>query len=64
MKGSVITVFTNHPMSREHYIVRHTLVSKDGDVLGARTSYPKDEKAISTFSISDSYNEVFCYKFL
>ena len=38
-----LTIKTKHPMNEEHYIVRHTLVSADGQVLGATTFYPSDK---------------------
>ncbi len=54
--GSKVTIITGHPMSQEHYIVRHTLVLEDGTVLGAKTFYPpKDTKALSTFELPAGY---------
>lgn len=55
IKGSSITLFTDHPMSEVHYIVRHTLVDKNGKVIGSKTFYPMDEKAISHFEIPSGY---------
>lgn len=37
-----LTMKTKHSMNEEHYIVRHTLVSGAGEVLGATTFYPTD----------------------
>ncbi len=48
--GKKVTIETKHGMSEKHYIVRHTLVSADGKVLGAKTFYPTD-KPISTFEL-------------
>ena len=39
----VVDVETPHGMSEAHYIVRHTLVSQCGKVLGAKTFTWKDE---------------------
>ncbi len=59
-EGDRVTITTPHPMSKAHYIVRHTLVLKDGTVVGAKTFYPdKDKKAISTFELPAGYQEGF-----
>ena len=34
VEGNEVTVKTTHGMSEKHYIVRHTIVGKDGAVLG------------------------------
>jgi superoxide reductase len=58
--GSRVTVTTAHPMSQEHYIVRHTLVLEDGTVVGAKTFYPlQDTKAVSTFELPAGYKSKF-----
>jgi superoxide reductase len=51
VKGSTVTILTAHPMSKKHYIVRHTLVSADGKVLGEKTFYPTDKTALSTYQL-------------
>ena len=38
-----LNVETNHGMSEEHYIVRHSVVSDCGKVLGAKTFHWKDD---------------------
>jgi superoxide reductase len=65
--GNTITVATNHPMSEIHYIVRHTLISEKGTVIGAMTFVPDDEKAVSTYQLPDNvgskiYATSFCNK--
>jgi len=65
VEGKKVTLTTRHPMSEKHYIVRHTLVSADGKVLGSKTFYPSDKEAVSTYelaSISGSklYATSFC----
>ncbi len=55
VKGRKVTLLTVHVMSAKHYIVRHTLVSARGDFLGAKTFYPKDEKAESTHILPQGF---------
>ena len=67
IEGKTVTVLTPHPMSQKHYIVRHTLVAEDGTVIGAKTFYPTDKKAISTYTLPDKpgkklYATSFCNK--
>jgi superoxide reductase len=51
--GQKVTITTDHSMSEKHYIVRHTLVSENGKVLGAKTFSPSDDKAVSTFELAE-----------
>ncbi len=56
VEGRKVTITTPHPMSQEHYIVRHTLVLKDGAVAGEKTFFPvKDTTAVSTFELPEGY---------
>ena len=55
VKGKKVTITTMHPMLEKHYIVRHTLVSGDGKVLGEKTFYPSDPKAESTYELPEGY---------
>jgi len=43
-------------MSAIHYIVRHTLVTADGTVLGEHTFSGSDEKAVSTVTLPDGFS--------
>jgi superoxide reductase len=42
VQGAAVSILTSHPMSTEHFIVRHTLVSEGGEVIGAATFTPDD----------------------
>jgi len=61
-----LTVETSHGMSEEHYIVRHTVVSSKGEVLGAKTFSWKD-KPISEYEVAlpegENGNTVFVTSF-
>ena len=52
--GSKVSITTDHGMSEIHYIVRHTLVDKNGNVIGYKTFYPTDEPK-SSFDIPQGY---------
>jgi superoxide reductase len=49
--GMKVGVATKHPMSEKHFIVRHTLVAADGTVVGAKTFFPTDAEAASSFEV-------------
>ena len=55
VEGGKASLITKHPMSEEHYIVRHTLVLADGTVAGEKTFSPSDEKAESLFDLPADY---------
>jgi superoxide reductase len=57
VEGNKVTVTTTHGMTDEHYIVRHTIVSKNGNVLGEKTFYPSDSEAKSVFELSGVSSE-------
>lgn len=57
VEGNKVTVTTTHGMSGEHYIVRHTIVSGNGDVLGEKTFSPSDTEAKSVFELSNIRSE-------
>ncbi len=64
--GGRVTVETKHGMSEKHFIVRHTIVAADGEVLGEKTFYPSDEEAKSVFELPAGkkalYATSFCNK--
>ena len=54
VSNNKVTIITDHGMSAKHYIVRHTLVAENGEVLGEKTFTPDDE-ATSSFTLPASY---------
>ena len=54
-----VSVVTNHPMSAEHFIVRHTVVLANGTVLGGTTFSPTD-KPESSFDLPKDYTGTAC----
>ncbi len=56
VEGNKVTVTTTHGMTDEHYIVRHTIVSGTGDVLGEKTFSPSDAEARSVFELSGAHS--------
>jgi superoxide reductase len=61
-----VKIETHHGMSPKHYIVRHTIVSPSGEVLGAKTFSSSDDEAVSEFDVpageSELYATSFCNK--
>lgn len=51
VKDGKVTIETKHIMNEKHYIIRHTLVTSDGDYIDGKTFYPEDKKAISVFDL-------------
>ena len=66
VEGGRVTVETKHGMSEKHFIVRHTIVAADGEVLGEKTFWPSDEEAKSVFELPAGktalYATSFCNK--
>jgi len=54
ISGSGVSVMTKHPMSSDHFIVRHTVVLEDGTFVGGKTFTPTD-KPESTFDLPAGY---------
>jgi len=51
--GKKVTIETKHGMSEAHYIVKHMLLTTEGEVLGETVFFPKDKKAISIFELKE-----------
>ncbi len=62
--GKNVTIETKHGMAEMHYIVKHTLVTASGEVLGEQVFFPKqDKKAISTYEIKGEHTELYALSF-
>ena len=56
LEGNKVHLHTIHPMTEEHYIVRHTLVDASGKVLGSKTFAPTDVQPISDFELPAGFH--------
>lgn len=63
IEGNKVTVETKHGMSEAHYIVKHSLLDANGNVLGEQIFFPQDKKAISTYVIEGKYTELYALSF-
>lgn len=63
IEGSKVTMETKHGMSETHYIVKHSLVTASGEVLGETVFFPTDKKAISTFEVTGHHKELYALSF-
>lgn len=61
--GNKVTIITNHGMSRRHFIVKHSIVTIDGQVLAEQTFSPLDEEPISVFELSVKDTELYATSF-
>jgi len=52
--GSNVAIETKHPISADHFIVRHTLVLEDGTVVGA-TTFTSADKPQSSYELPVGY---------
>jgi superoxide reductase len=51
VEGRKVKVLTSHPMSQKHYIVKHTLMTPEGKVLGEKTFANTDPAAESFYEL-------------
>ncbi|MCK4739191.1 MAG: hypothetical protein KAT46_04505 [Deltaproteobacteria bacterium] len=62
--GGKVTVKTDHVMTKAHFIVRHTIVSADGVMVGDKTFSPDDADAVSEFELpSDTSGKLYVTSF-
>jgi superoxide reductase len=53
VEGRNVKVLTSHPMSQKHYIVKHTLMTPEGKVLGEKTFASTDPAAESSYELPE-----------
>jgi superoxide reductase len=58
VEGRSVKVVNPHPMTKEHYIVKHTLLTPEGRVLGEKTFFYTDPAAESSFIIPEGVSGV------
>ncbi len=63
IKDKKVTITTDHGMSKKHYIVRHTLVTEAGEVIGTKTFSFDDEKAKSVFDLPEGQSKLYATSF-
>lgn len=59
VENGQVTISVKHPMSAEHFIVRQTLVTADGTMLGSKTFTPADAEPVSTHSLPEGAKGIF-----
>ena len=50
-------------MSDVHYIVKHSIVTESGEVLGENVFFPSDKKAISSYEIKGKHTKLYALSF-
>ena len=63
IKDKKVTITTDHGMSKKHYIVRHTLVTEAGEVIGTKTFSFDDEQAKSVFDLPEGQSKLYATSF-
>lgn len=59
VEGGKVSVVTQHPMTAEHFIVRHTVILADGTVLGAK-NFASTDKPESSYDLPKDYKGKIC----
>ena len=55
VEGGIVKMVTPHPMNAEHYIVKHTIVTPEGKVLGDKTFANTDPVAESSYTLPEGF---------
>jgi superoxide reductase len=58
--GGKVTILTPHPMTPPHFIVKHTLLTPDGKVIGEKTFTAADPKAESACDLPAGFKGKLC----
>jgi superoxide reductase len=55
LAGGGLKILTPHPMTEQHFIVKHTLLTPEGKVLGEKTFSPADKAAESSYRLPEGF---------
>jgi superoxide reductase len=55
VEGRKIKVVTSHPMTEKHFIVKHTLVTLEGKVIGEKTFANTEPAAESSYELPEGF---------
>jgi superoxide reductase len=55
VEGKNVKVVTPHPMTEKHFIVKHTLLTPNGKVLGEKTFANTDPAAESSYELPEGF---------
>jgi len=55
VEGRRIKVVTPHPMTEKHFIVKHTLITPEGKVIGEKTFANTDPAAESSYELPEGF---------
>ena len=55
VEGKIVKVVTPHPMTEKHFIVKHTLVTPDGKLIGEKTFASADPAAESSYNVPEGF---------
>jgi len=62
-KDGKVTLETKHGMAPAHYIVKHSIITEEGEVLGENVFFPSDKKAISSYEIKGKHAKLYALSF-
>ncbi|MBF0266058.1 MAG: desulfoferrodoxin [Gammaproteobacteria bacterium] len=63
VNGTKIKIETQHGMSKKHFIVRHTIVTPNGEVIASKTFSPDDLEAVSEYEITTNHKTLYATSF-
>jgi len=55
VEGRNVKVLTPHPMTEKHFIVKHTLITPEGQLFGEKTFTYTDAKAESSYTLPEGF---------
>jgi superoxide reductase len=56
VEGGNVRVLTSHPMTEKHFIVKHTLLTPEGKVIGEKTFANTDPAAESSYELPGGFH--------